>query len=74
MKVTEALLEFWYQAKAAKFGIELIVSDSNLAKQRLYKARADAKDPLLNDLQIRTSPVLPESHLWIVKGKPNGPS
>lgn len=61
-------LEILYEALAAPSGIGLVVqvSDFQVCRARLYKARADAQDPDLGPLQIRQSPT-GESELWIVK-------
>lgn len=62
------MLEYLYQALASPIGIVLHVSDFNLARQRLYQARASAADPALAGLQFRASRVDPQE-LWIVKGQ-----
>jgi hypothetical protein len=61
-------IEYLYQALASPIGIVLEVSDVGIAQQRLYKARRDSGDPELDRLQLRRSPFLPESELWVVKG------
>lgn len=63
-------LEFLYDALHSPFGIVVAVSDIVRARQALYRARADAKDPALDALKISTSPYEPSSELWIIK---NGP-
>lgn len=60
-------LEFWYAAAASEFGYVIAVSDPNAAKQALYRARAKSGDPMLEGLEIWTSPHLPQEELWIVR-------
>jgi hypothetical protein len=69
MKQSQLLLEFLYRALAAKYGIVVRVDSSNTATtvQALYKARQESGDPALKRLQIRRSPVSPNSELWIAK-------
>lgn len=63
-------LEFWYEAAASEYGIVVATSDVEAAKQKLYQARAKAADPELQGLQLRTSPILPDEEIWILKGPP----
>lgn len=60
-------LSLLYQALASPIGIVLEVSDYVRASQRLYRARSEAHDPALVQLQFRHSPYDPEHELWIVK-------
>lgn len=66
-------LELLYQALGTPLGIVIKVSDSSLASQRLYKARANSGDSDLDQLQIRKSPYSADE-LWIVRSKPQLPS
>lgn len=50
------LLGILYSALAEPIGLVLRTSNTERARQRLYKARADAKDGSLAGLQIRVSP------------------
>lgn len=63
-------LEWWRKAYSQRFGIVLAVSDAKAAKTLLYLARQKLGDPVLADLQIRTSPDNPENELWIIKSDP----
>ena len=63
-------LEFWYAALNSPRGVVLAVSDTTLAKQRLYQARAKSGDPDLVGIAIRTSPVLPKEELWLIRQLP----
>lgn len=66
-------LEFWYQALASTYGVEVSVSDPVKAQQALYRARASSGDESLNSLTIRTAPTNKAGALWIVrKAKSNG--
>lgn len=51
-------------ALAEPFGLVLQTSDAGRARQLLYRARAEAHDPGLAILQIRTSP-FPDGDLVI---------
>lgn len=55
-----------YEALAQPIGLLIETSDRQVFTQRLYKARRDAGDPALNQLQFRASP-LGEGTLIIVK-------
>ncbi len=57
-----------YQALGEPIGLLLEVSDFARARQALYRARAEAKDPDLAGLQFRASPGLDGGNLIIVKG------
>lgn len=63
----ESLRELLYQALREDIGVLIQVSDFARARQALYRARADAGDPALAQLQFRTSPGLPGGNLIIVK-------
>lgn len=63
------LLELLYQAYHSPLGIVVACNDAKLVQQKLYKARTEAKDPDLMQLQVRISPFLPEEELWIVNAK-----
>lgn len=66
-------LEFWYQALASRYGVEVSVSDPVKAQQALYRARASSGDSQLNELTIRTAPTNKQGAIWIVKKvKANG--
>ncbi len=61
--------ELLYQALREPIGVLVQVSDFARARQALYRARADAEDPELNQLQFRLSPGLAGGNLIIVKDK-----
>lgn len=65
------MLEYLYEALASAKGIKLSVSDMEAAKRRLYKARADACDPDLEQLALVPSPTS-STELWILRRKPDG--
>lgn len=69
MKQSQLLLEFLYRALAAKHGIVVQVVNGTVVNtaQALYKARQESGDPALKRLQIRRSPISPNSELWIAK-------
>ncbi len=65
----ESCKELLYQALREDIGVLLQVSDFARARQAFYRARTDAKDPELNQLQFRVSPGLAGGNLIIVKEK-----
>lgn len=60
-----AALLILHQALASPFGVALETTDPLKAKAHLYKARAEARQPALQCLQIRQGP---EGEIWLVKG------
>lgn len=60
------VLHHWYTALSSEFGVELNCSDAESVRQRLYRARAEAKDSDLDAVAICVSPFDPEK-LWLVK-------
>jgi hypothetical protein len=67
--VKEPLLNHWYRALHSPFGIELVCSDPEGTRQRLYAARREAKDQDLEQVAICLSPLDP-SKLWLVRKEP----
>lgn len=62
-------LDILYEAlHAGDFGLSVLTSDPERAKQAFYKARREAFDPDLSCLQFRTSPTNPSGAIWIVRG------
>jgi hypothetical protein len=57
------------QALQSERGVVVSVSDATLAKQQIYKARAEAPGEGLERLQLRSSLDNPNGEIWIVKGK-----
>lgn len=49
----EQLLELLYSALAQPIGLVLCTSDTEQARQALYRARARAADPALDTLQFK---------------------
>ena len=70
MTIKEPLLNQWYRALSSPLGIELIVSDAESVRTKLYAARRDAKDSDLEKISICLSPFDPMK-LWLVKREPN---
>lgn len=64
-----AYLLMWQAALSSPRGKRIHTTNRDLLKQRLYKARADAQDPELEQLSL----VLPpnRNELWIVKRSDN---
>lgn len=65
----EACKELLYAALHEDIGLLVQVSDFARARQALYRARADANDNELSQLQFRVSPGLSGGNLIIVKEK-----
>lgn len=63
----EQCRELLYQALREPIGVLVQTSDFARARQMLYRARADAGDPELSQLQFRVSPGLEGGNLIIVK-------
>jgi hypothetical protein len=63
--VTEDFLSPWYLALSSDFGFSFSSEDREAARQKLYRARGEARDPDLASLSI----VLPanSNEIWIVK-------
>jgi len=58
------LLEFWLAALKAKVGISVETDNRASLRQHLYRARAEANDPRLDDIVM----LLPEqeNEIWLV--------
>lgn len=63
------VLHHWYSALSSAYGIELVCSDVEALRQRLYAARREAKDTDLDQVALCISPFDP-MRLWLVKRKP----
>ena len=63
------VLHHWYSALSSPYGIELISSDVEALRQRLYAARREAQDTDLEQIALCMSPFDP-MRLWLVKRKP----
>jgi hypothetical protein len=68
--IKEPILSLWYRALHSSHGIELVCSDADSIRQRLYGARREAKDTDLNQVSLCISPFDP-FRLWLVKRKPS---
>jgi len=62
------LTYLWYQALSSERGIELICSNTEAARRKLYEARKATGDPELSTITIAVSPFDP-CKLWLKKGK-----
>ena len=58
------LVDIWLAAVNADVGIAIPTDNRNLLRQHLYRARAEAKDPSLDDIVI----IMPdnETEIWLV--------
>lgn len=59
------MLEYWYSALASPCGIEITVSNVDLAKAKLYACRKEANDPDLARISVRVPPNKPQT-LWLI--------
>lgn len=66
MELKEPILNHWYRALHSPLGVELVVSDADSVRNRLYRARRDAQDSDLDQIAICSSPFDPMK-LWLVK-------
>jgi hypothetical protein len=67
--VKEPILNHWYRALHSPLGIELVCSDAEGVRNRLYIARREAQDNDLAMISICQSPFDP-MRLWLVKRNP----
>lgn len=65
------LLEFWQTALKSEVGIAIQTDNRALLRQHLYRARAEANNPELDELVI----LLPEKEdeIWIVRKDADSP-
>lgn len=66
MTVKEPLLNYWYRALHSELGVELICSNVESFRAKLYTARREAKDPDLTAVSITISP-MDRNKLWLVR-------
>lgn len=67
MSPAEASINTLYEALGTPLGIVVNTSDPEKLRQKLYRLRDAADDPMLKDLSIVISPTMPGSQVWIVK-------
>lgn len=67
--IQEPVLNYWYRALHAEFGVEIFCSDINSCQAKLYQARRDAKDLDLERVYLTTSAFDPD-RIWLVKKRP----
>lgn len=71
--ISEPLISYWYRALSSPVGVEIVCSDADQVKQKLYLARREAKDSDLDNISICVSP-FDANKLWLVKrSKQNAP-
>jgi len=70
MDVKEPILNYWYRALASPLGGQLVVSDIDKARAKLYAVRREARDPDLDQISITPSPFDPMK-LWLRKRGPD---
>ena len=68
------LLEYWYRALHEPLGVKFATNDVRKARAHLYKARADARDPELDQLALVVSPVSPETEIFIMRKDADAPA
>jgi hypothetical protein len=64
--MSKPVLHYWYSALSANIGIELVTSDAEACRQRLYAARREAKDTDLDRVALTVSTFDP-MRVWLVK-------
>jgi hypothetical protein len=62
----EPVINYWYMALSSPLGIEILCSDIESVRSRLYQARREVKDSDLDQISVCLSPFDPEK-LWMVK-------
>jgi hypothetical protein len=62
----EPLLNHWYRALHSPLGIELLCSEFESTRQKLYALRREVKDPALAGISLCQSP-FDSNRLWLVK-------
>lgn len=68
------LLEFLYDALRSPRGVIVETPDGvERLRQKLYALRKQTADPALDVLAFIPSPIAPETELWIVKARTDGP-
>ena len=67
---SEPILSYWYRALSSPRGIELVCSDPESTRMKLYAARREAKDTDLEGIAVCLSPFDPHK-LWLVKKRPS---
>ena len=64
----EPILNYWYRALHSPVGVELVCSDVESIRAKLYAARKEADDSDLEQIAVCLSPFDPHK-LWLVKRK-----
>lgn len=62
-----ASINLWYEALGTPLGIVVQTSNPEGLRQKLYRLREQANDPMLADISVVISPTVPGSHVWLVK-------
>lgn len=70
MSSLNIFVELLYRALDAPIGIAVRTSNPELARQKFYQARRDARNPQFEELSIVPSRTQPESELWILQKTP----
>jgi hypothetical protein len=65
-KIKEPLINYWYEALSSPLGTELICSDADKIRKRLYVVRSEVQDPDLDQISVCISTFDP-TRLWLVK-------
>lgn len=68
-EIKEPILNHWYRALHSERGVEVLCSDVESVRARLYAARKEARDPDLDQISISVSPI-DDGKLWLVKKNP----
>lgn len=68
MTATDPYLTYWRQAAAEPLGLRLHTHSPGRLTAVLYSSRARARDPALNRLTLRRSPLRPDHEIWLEHG------
>lgn len=71
-EIKEPILNYWYRALHSPHGIELICSDPEAIRARLYAARKEVRDLDLEQISTVLSPFDPMK-LWLIRKDRKGP-
>lgn len=69
--IKEPVINYWYRALHSPLGIEVVCSEPNNIRARLYAARKESKDSDLEKISLCQSPFDP-MRLWLVKKGDSG--
>jgi hypothetical protein len=63
------LITYWYRALSSPLGVEVVCSDTESVRQKLYAVRAEIKDEALKRVSLCISPYDPNK-IWLLRKDP----